>query len=84
MAAFSNLYKKLLRKPKLKASDGYFMAKREMQDALARRVEILMEKRANIKGGFTHDQWIDLTARIQALEEARSFVRNNMLWDTSL
>lgn len=85
LATFSNLFKKLLRKrkPKLKPSDGYFMAKREMQEAIMRRVAVLEEKRSKDRTGNTHEKWIDYTSQIKALEEARSFIRNVMLWDTS-
>ena len=85
LATFSNLFKKLSikRKPKLRASDGYFMAKREMQDAIARRVAVLEKDLENVRNGRTFEQRLELTAKIQALEEARNFVRNYMLWDTT-
>jgi hypothetical protein len=58
------------------------MAKREMQEAIMRRVAVLEEKRASDRTGNTHEKWITYTSKIQALEEARNFVRNYMLWDT--
>lgn len=58
------------------------MAKREMQDAILRRVAILEEKRNKATTGNTHEQRLILTSKIEALEEARNFVRNYMLWDT--
>jgi hypothetical protein len=58
------------------------MAKREMQDAITRRVIRLEEERAKISTGDTYEQRLVITSKIKALEEARSFVRNVMLWDT--
>ena len=77
------MFKKLSRKPKLKAKDGYFMAKREMQDAIMRRVVRLEEDLAKVSTGDTYEQRLVLTSKIKALEEARHFIRNVMLWDTS-
>lgn len=70
-------------KPKLTAKDGYFMAKREMQDAIMRRVEKLERLRDDAKNNYpvtgNHREY---DACIRSLEEIRSFVRNVMLWDT--
>ena len=84
LAIFLNLFKKLLKrpKPKLKAKDGYFMAKREMQDAIMRRVARLEEDLGKVNTGDTFEQRLVISSKIKALEEARHFVRNVMLWDT--
>ncbi len=58
------------------------MAKREMQDAIMRRVEKLEEDLKKVNSGDTYEQRLVITSKIKALEEARSFVRNVMLWDT--
>lgn len=58
------------------------MAKREMQDAIIRRVARLEEDLGKIHSGDTHDQRLVINSKIKALEEARNFVRNYMLWDT--
>jgi len=58
-----------------KPSEGYFFAKREIQEAIDRRID-------------AHKLWLkddkcDLRAMvgIQELEDLRSFVRNGMLWN---
>ena len=58
------------------------MAKREMQDVIMRRVLRLEEDLGKVTSGNTHEQRLVLTSKIKALEEARSFIRNVMLWDT--
>ena len=70
------------RQRKLEARDGYFMAKREMQEAIARRVVILEELLENVHTGNTYDKRLELKSKIKALEEADNFVRNYMLWNT--
>lgn len=59
------------------------MAKREMGDALMRR-SLKYEEAMNkaLLAGDVHAH-IAAKSAMQALEEARSFVRNVMLWDTA-
>lgn len=64
-----------------KPGDGYFYAKREMQEALERRiikVQALRDKTSN----ENHQLLMVYDAQLSTLEEVRKFVRNVMLWDT--
>jgi hypothetical protein len=67
----------------MKAMDGYFLAKREMVEAIDRRIEIIKTKRdklSRIADNVT--MYVGLDYQIQTLEEVRGFVRNVMLWNT--
>lgn len=66
-----------------KASQGYFSAKREMVEAIDRRIEKADEARqkAVLEGAAQDHQIAD--ACVKTLENVRYFVRNVMLWDTS-
>lgn len=64
-----------------KRSDGYFMAKREMVEAIDRRIQIIDEKRQKAVLEGNHDLFTQTNVSIQTLEEVRNFVRNVMLWD---
>ncbi len=67
----------------MKGMDGYFLAKREMQDALDSKIGIAQEKLAAIECKEENVmKHVGLRAQIQVLEEIRSYVRNAMLWDT--
>lgn len=57
---------------------GYFQAKRQLQDALDYRIEIL-EKELELYDYGSEDQ-IVLEIKIEELEFVRNFVRNAMLW----
>jgi hypothetical protein len=63
--------------PLTTASEGYFYAKREVADALIRRVQAIEEKLESCPENSD-----ELKATAKALEEFRSFVRNFMLWNT--
>ena len=66
-----------------KPSEGYFMAKREVADALVRRAE----KYAELALKYIKDrnmQGYEMNTKLVAeFERFRSFVRNSLLWDTS-
>jgi hypothetical protein len=67
----------------MKAIDGYFLAKREMVEAIDRRIEIIKTKRDKLSRiGDNVTMYVGLDYQIQTLEEVRSFVRNVMLWNT--
>lgn len=63
-----------------KPSEGYFLAKREAGLAIMNRVMSIEEQLKDPK--TDSKQAKVLIAKIEALEEVRSFIRNVMLWDT--
>jgi hypothetical protein len=69
--------------PLKKPSEGYFYAKREVADAIIRRVDAFAGEVEGTKDNprTEIDRQI-AKAKIEALEELRSFIRNVMLWDT--
>jgi hypothetical protein len=66
----------------LKPSDGYFLAKREMNEALINRIDIYVAKSqsAHLLGDAIQAAMFRQLA--SDLEKFRGFVRNVMLWDT--
>lgn len=65
-----------------RASEGYFLAKRQLQDTLARRIMDLEKKAhvAEVRGNFAES--LDLQCLAIELTKVRDYVRNVMLWDT--
>lgn len=67
-----------------KPSEGFFLAKRRIQDGLANRIETLTKERNDLPHTSDNvDKHKSLTVKINTLEEARDYVRNGLLWDTS-
>lgn len=65
-----------------KPSEGFFLAKRQMVEAIDGRMNILHKERIDLKqDDFERRQEID--SEMQALEKVRSYIRNVLLWDTS-
>jgi hypothetical protein len=67
----------------MKGGEGYLIAKREMQEALMRRINKYEEEMIELPAIAANvDKHKSLKAKIAVLEEFRSFTRNVMLWDT--
>lgn len=68
-----------------KPSEGYFLAKRQLQDALLYRIEQYEKKLDTLKVTSIDDadEYDTLVEKIEELELVRNYVRNVMLWDTS-
>lgn len=64
----------------MKASDGYFIAKRQMLDALDSRIESYKFDLSRAD----YNTSMKIIYQIKELEEIRSYVKNVLLWDTSL
>lgn len=67
------------------AKDGYFKAKREMVEAIDRRVIFLNEQVKDLEASLAFGNWhretiSSMKSQIHALEGIRDFVRNVMLW----
>lgn len=64
-------------------SEGYFLAKRQLADAIeSRRVKLEMDQRLAGKMKDTKS-FDDIGSKLEELETVRQYVRNVMLWDTS-
>ena len=64
-------------------SDGYFMAKREMVEAIDRRISNLQKQMDSLEQTSENvDKHRCLKTSIDTLENMRYFVRNVMLYDT--
>lgn len=76
---YQDLGANMLKKP----SEGYFLAKREMQDSLAGRINILTEKMKALKNQQSPPQQeiTSLKNEIEVLEKTRSHLRNSLLWN---
>lgn len=66
----------------MKLSEAYFLAKRQVQDSLAGRIEVLNEK--SVKAGTDMAQIEKIAMEIEIVEKLRNHLRNSMLWDTTL
>lgn len=67
-----------------KPSEGYFLAKRRMADAMANRMDILEKEQAElVPGPETIDRIREISIELKVLEKTRSYIRNGLLWDTS-
>ena len=62
--------------------EAYFMAKKQMQDALDYRLSKYEEALKEYEEQGNVDYHRMTQVRIQELEEFRQFVRNGMLWDS--
>lgn len=60
--------------------EAYFMAKKQMTDALEYRLSIYEQTLQEAEDQRNVDLHRIMKARIQEVEEMRSFVRNGMLW----
>lgn len=69
----------------MKASDGYFLAKRQVQESLDGRISILKKSLDKLQeeGGQTTGITLILI-EIEILEKTRNHFRNSLLWDASL
>ena len=64
-------------------SDGYFMAKREMVEAIDRRISNLQKQMDSLEQTSENvDKHRCLKTSIDTLENMRYFVKNVMLYDT--
>lgn len=67
-----------------KPSEGYFLAKRRMADAMANRMDILEKEQAGlVPSPETIDRIREISIELKVLEKTRSYIRNCLLWDTS-
>lgn len=67
-----------------KPSEGYFAAKRQLQDALNHRLSVYdKEMKALPRDADSVELHRALRIRMQEVEQLYQFVRNGMLWDTS-
>lgn len=60
--------------------EAYFLAKRQMTEALDYRLSIYQEELKKAEDTSNVDLHRIMQARIQELEEYRDYVRNGMLW----
>lgn len=63
-------------------SDGFFIAKRQMQEALDNRLGALMVKKRKLTEESNYTGLTIVLIQIDQLESIRDYVRNGMLWDT--
>lgn len=71
--------------PKAKASnpsDGFFIAKRQMQESLDNRLGALIAKKNLLTKESNYTGLTIVLIQIDQLEEIRNYVRNGMLWNT--
>lgn len=68
-----------------KPSDGYFLAKRQIQDAILYRIEKYEKEldTLNVTSIDNADEYDAILEKIKELELFRNYVRNVMLWDKS-
>lgn len=64
-------------------SDGYFLAKREIQEVLEFRLNCLTTDLYQAIISNEEHRELELKSKIKQLEDVLNFVRNVMLWDTS-
>lgn len=62
--------------------DGYFLAKRQLGESLAYRIERIEEEAKRAESEGDAHAYISAKARIHELEKIRSYIRNVMLWNT--
>lgn len=62
--------------------DGYFKAKRQMQESFGYRISKLEEELKKAEADGDVHRHIAIKSKITQLEEVLSYVRNVMLWDT--
>lgn len=67
-----------------KASEGYFKAKRDLQNSLAGRMDVLIEKLEKAKAENDYQTAAMLMLEHGVVEKLRNHLRNSMLWDTRL
>lgn len=63
-------------------SDGFFIAKRQMQESLDNRIGILLAKKKKLTDESNYTGLTIVLIQIDQLESIRDYVRNGMLWDT--
>lgn len=62
--------------------DGYFLAKRQLQESLAYRITRLEEEAKRAGQSGDDRQEVITKGKIYEMEKVLSYVRNVMLWDT--
>ncbi|NJO48098.1 MAG: hypothetical protein HC840_00115 [Leptolyngbyaceae cyanobacterium RM2_2_4] len=62
--------------------DGYFLAKRQLGESLAYRIEKYEAEAKRAEADGDVHKHIAAKSRVDELEKIRSYVRNVMLWDT--
>lgn len=65
-------------------SDGYFLAKREVVEALIHRADKYEREMKEAEASGNVEAHIAAKSKYYATEDFRNFVRNYLLWDTSL
>lgn len=63
-----------------KPSDGYFLAKKQMQEALDYRISFYLNEATKAAQGGDERMESIARAKIAELEDVRKYVRNVMLW----
>lgn len=63
-------------------TEGYMVAKRQMQDALDRRVTFLRSELRKCRKESNYAGFPILMAEINLVEDLRDYVRNGMLWNS--
>jgi hypothetical protein len=65
-----------------KPSEGFFIAKRQMQEALDFKLGELIQKKNQLTKESNYTGLTIVLIQIDQLESLRDYVRNGMLWDT--
>lgn len=66
----------------MKGSEGYFLAKREVQYKLEGRIGVLKEKLELLRKEGKNKDLTPVLMEIEITENIRSHMRNTLLWDT--
>lgn len=67
-----------------KPSEGYFLAKRQMVEAIDSRMNLLHQEQINLpKDSDSVDRHRAISVELRTLENTRNYIRNVLLWDTS-
>lgn len=65
-----------------KPSEGYFLAKRQVQDSLNGRLEVLTERFNEFKSRRDYANLAIVSVEMEIVNNLRNHLRNSMLWDT--
>ena len=66
-----------------KPSDGFFLAKSQVQESLQGRIDILNDKLEACRKEENYTGLALVLIEIEILEKTRTHFRNSLLWDTS-
>lgn len=66
-----------------KPSEGFFLAKRQMQDALDFKIADKQQLINHLQKNGRYSDAAMVSLEIRTLEKIRDYARNGMLWDTS-